>query len=211
MNLAIGRVSEYGENPEFRRKVFTWEVLERWWKDHTGGKKGLFIDYWDGFNIPVNAFRPFFDGKFPDLNVREKALLRMVRRMPARSYVIATARKTGVLAHEVVHGLFYHDRDYRRDVERAVGDAMRRKRIPRIIAALTRMGYAPHTHVDETNAYLAIHVESSERMLGRGERKLRAELRGILRRHFGSSLRGKAGERFAAALVHRVPFRGPRA
>ena len=211
MNLAIGRVSEYGENPVFRRRVFTWDELERWWKEHTGGKKGRFVDYWDGFNIPVSEFRPFVDGTFADLNAREKALLKMVRRMPARSYVIATAQKTGVLSHEVVHGLFYQDRAYRREVERAVGEAMRRKRIPRIIAALTRMGYAPHTHVDEANAYLTIHVEGSERMLGPGERKLRAELRGILRRHFGSTLRGKDGERFAAALVHRVPFVGPRA
>ncbi|HTM68213.1 MAG TPA: hypothetical protein VL426_02835, partial [Candidatus Binatia bacterium] len=170
MNLAMGRASEFGENAAFRGKVFTWDELERWWTDLRGKKAGRFVDYWDGYNIPREGFLPFLDGRFKDLNAEERSLLRIVRRLPARSYVIATMGKTGVLAHEVVHGLFSLRPAYREAVEKAVRRALRAKAIPNIVAALDRMGYGRHTHVDEINAYLCTGAEPSERMLGPGER-----------------------------------------
>lgn len=206
MNLAVGRVSEHGENAAFRGKVFGWDELEDWWRRLRGKKSGRFVDYWDGYNIPVSGFKPFLDGRFEDLNAEERALLRIVRRFPARAYVIATFGKGGVLAHEVVHGLFYHRPAYRRAVERKVRAALRAGTIPNIVAALDRMGYGRHTRIDEVNAYLCTWVEPTERMLGPGERALRRELRAVLREHFGFLLLGDEGRRRAESLVHRVKF-----
>ncbi|HSD12631.1 MAG TPA: hypothetical protein VLC10_03665 [Patescibacteria group bacterium] len=210
MNLAIGRVSEYGENPVLARTVFTWDQLEDWWKTARGKKRQAFVDYWDGFNVPVSAFKPFFDGRFADLNAHERKLVAIARRLPRNAYVVATAKNAGrhILPHEVVHGLFAHLPAYRAEVSAAVRDAMSRGRLRRIVAALLRMGYGKQTLVDEINAYLVTRVEPGERMLGSGERALRPVLRGILRRHLGHVFRGEDGHRRAAELVHHIPFEG---
>jgi hypothetical protein len=210
MNLAIGRVSEHSENPVLTGRVFTWDELDAWWKTARGKKRTAFIDYWDGFNVPVSAFAPFFDGRFDDLNAQERALLRIVRRLPRRAYVVATAKDSGghILAHEVVHGLFACLPAYRAEVTHVIRAAMRRGEARNIVAALLRMGYGKQTLVDEINAYLMTRVEAGERMFGSGERRLRPILRGILRRHLGHAFRGETGRRKASALVHEIAFQG---
>lgn len=207
MNLAMGRVSEHNENPALARKVFTWDELEAWWKTTARGKRTAFIDYWDGFNVPVSEFKPFIDGRFADLNAEERAMLRIVRRLPEDAYVIATVGDaSAVLPHEVVHGLYRLLPDYRKEVDKAVRRAMRSGSIPNILSALERMGYGPQTFVDEVNAYLATTVERGERMYGPGERELRRVLRAALRSRLGYVFQGEEGERRAAALVRPIRF-----
>ena len=207
MNLAMGRVSEYNENPVLARRVFTWDELNAWWRTTSHGKRTAFIDYWDGFNIPVAEFKPLLDGRFADLNAEERALLRTVRRLPKDACVISTAVDVpDTLSHEVVHGLYAHLPKYRRAVGDAVRAAMRKNAVANIIAALRNMGYGAQTFVNEINAYLVTKVEPGERMYGPGERELRRELLRILRAHLGYDLRGARGHARAAALVHDVRF-----
>ncbi len=207
MNLAIGRVSEYNENPVLAKTVFTWDELNAWWATTPHGQRKTFAEYWDGFNVPVDDFQPFLEGRFADLNDEERVLLKLIRRLPKDAYVIATADdRTDVLPHEVVHGLYRHLPAYRKEVDRAVRRAIRARSIPNVLAALARMGYGKQTFVDEVNAYLVTTVERGEKMYGPGEHALRRILRALLRKHLGFIFQGKEGERRAISLVHPLRF-----
>lgn len=208
MNLAVGRVSQFSADPELQGRVFTLERMievDRRLRKVSPRAAG-YLDYWDGHNLSKQDFKRFLKAGFKDISREESALLSIVRRLPADAQVVATFGKNDhILAHEIVHGLYDHWPKYRREVNAAI----RRHRAPRIRRALVKMGYLSSTYPTEINAYLTTGVESSLRMFGPDERKLRTELDLLLRKHLGHGFMfkdKKTGLERVLKLIHVIRF-----
>lgn len=126
---AFLRFEESYESPEFRHKVFTFEEFKKWYMKNSPKNKGrrIFTYYsdWTAFNVPSYIFKPFYEGKFNPLSPSEKRILKMLRGEIEPYYVIALHRQTenmrSDLHHEVAHGLFHVDDQYRREVLQLLG------------------------------------------------------------------------------------------
>lgn len=118
------RFQEHYESPEFRGKIFSLEEFKRWYIQNSpkGKETGEFTYYtdWNGFNIPSSVLRPFYSGDFNPLSEQEKKFLKIFKDLQEPFYVIGIHRETkklnSFLKHEVAHGLFYTDAEYKRKV-----------------------------------------------------------------------------------------------
>jgi hypothetical protein len=119
LTSTLMRAQEFYESPVYQGKVFTHEEYMDWYAQDRGSMS-YFID-WNGFNLPSATLDHFFRLN-KDLSNKEKALYRRLKKLPRPFYLIAThqAGAGGILAHEVVHGLFYLNRKYACDVLEAV-------------------------------------------------------------------------------------------
>lgn len=159
------RFQEHYESPEFKGKIFTLEEYKKWYTANSpkGKQTGEFTYYedWNGFNVPSHIFEPFFEGKFDPLDEKEKNLLDMVKPFrPKRFYVIGThSNNVRVLTHEIAHGLFYTNDDYKKEVllvlEKINADT--RDQINGYLASSG--GYNQDVWEDETHAYLIYGAE----------------------------------------------------
>ena len=155
------RFQEYYENPHFRGKFFSMDEFKEWYIANSPHceKTGRFTYYedWDGFNVPSTILRPFYHGEFDPLTVPEKRLLdKFEAKIGDRFYLIGTHGKACAVAqkHEISHGLFFNNPNYRRQVLRVVrglntGD---RKKINDFLREYG--GCHPDFFDDETAAYL---------------------------------------------------------
>jgi hypothetical protein len=69
-------------------------------------------------------------------------------------YIIGVVRGNKALSHEIAHGLFYLNSQYKKETKhlvKALSDDMRKT----INEALKNLGYTPKVYVDETQAYMA--------------------------------------------------------
>jgi len=105
-----------------QEKYLSLDEFKEWYTQNSpeGKKKGEFTYYmdWAGFNIPSYILKPFYDGKFDPLSVREQEFLKFFEDKQEKFYVIGTTGDTELYAlrHETAHGLFYTNEDYRREV-----------------------------------------------------------------------------------------------
>ena len=156
------RFQEYYENPYFRGKIFTLEEFKEWYIE----ERGEFSYYkdWSGFNIPGYIFKPFFEGKFNPLTENEQKLMDLVREFPEDFYLIGTFNggKENVLEHEICHGLYSTNLDYKMDVDALIEEYIQDHswtHFIEIIGVLSRMGYHPSVIPDEIHAYISADEE----------------------------------------------------
>ena len=118
------RFQEYYESPEFAGKVFSLDEYRKWYVNESlrSSKNGEFTYYedWNGFNIPSKILKPFYEGKFDPLSELEQRLLDIYKNEKEPFYIIglhkANDRFSISLEHEVAHGLFFINQDYREKV-----------------------------------------------------------------------------------------------
>lgn len=144
------RFQEHYENPHFKGKVFTRDEFTLWYV-----KKNKKFDYyeWDGFNIPSSIFEKFYNGIFDPLEKEEQDLLKLL--IPYRSrnfYVIGTCASNQSFNHEMAHGLFYTNSDYKTKSLQILS-SMPKKEKEKINSVLLDMGYDHEFLDDETQAY----------------------------------------------------------
>lgn len=159
------RFQEHFESPHFRGKVFSLEEFKSWYiKNSPKGKEtGKFTYYsdWLGFNIPSHILEPFYQGKFDPLSIKEKALLDLFEdRRGSKFYIIGTFGPSNyVLKHEIAHGLFYTNPDYKKEVLNVLEDISQRDRksLEEYLAA--RGGYHPSVFVDEIHANVLSNIQ----------------------------------------------------
>lgn len=164
------RFQEHFESPKFRGKIFTLEEFKKWYIPNSpkGKKTGKFTYYedWRGFNIPSHILEPFYQGKFDPLSYREKQLLNLFKdRRNKRFYIIGTSEDTKnySLKHEIAHGLFYTNPEYKRDVLKIL-DEIDTKSRDEINKYLSKSGgYHPDYWVDETHTYIKDEMKILEK------------------------------------------------
>lgn len=154
------RFQEHYESPEFKGKVFSEEDFVAWYKLHPkyGKPDGGFHYFtdWNGFNFPSSNLAPFFEGKFPDLTVRERQVLAELADVVGAEpspYVIAVHRKYAeckeLVIHECAHALFGVDASYRE----AVRAELAKHDLSAMEAELAGRGYCGAVLEDEKHAF----------------------------------------------------------
>lgn len=116
------RIQEHYESPRYRNKFFTMKEFKKWYastKDH--GRFSYFED-WSGFNVPGVIVKRLMAGKFPEkLNRLETWLKKELEEkgVEGKFYLLGYAKKDArVKKHEIAHGLFYTNPEYRKKVKK---------------------------------------------------------------------------------------------
>ncbi len=158
LNTTFMRFQEYYESPKFKGRVFSRKKFKRWYRSEHDGYFTYYQD-WVGFNIPDYALDPFLRGEFKKLTKTEKQVLDVFRSREDNFYVIASVEgEKDVVAHEVSHGRFYLNEDYRHDVR----EAIRKHNTLNIQSWLLKAGYDDSVLPDEINAYVLNDLEELE-------------------------------------------------
>jgi hypothetical protein len=120
------RFQEHYESPEFRGKIFTLDEYKDWYTKQKG-KFSYYTD-WNGFNIPSYVLTPFVEGKFNPLSNKELHLINLLKEAKDPFYIIGihkeleSSRKSQNLKHEVAHGLFYTNPEYKRNIQKILSE-----------------------------------------------------------------------------------------
>lgn len=137
-------------NPDFRGRWFTLEDFQDWYQTTRGGKFTYYTDL-VGSNFPDTVLRR---AASHDLTRKESWVLSHLNLSDDKFYCIATNEAdsdgNSTIAHEVVHGLFYLDSEYRNRVEELVESFD----FTSFKAALSKQGYTDEVLVDEINSYV---------------------------------------------------------
>ena len=153
------RFQEHYESPKFHHRRFGLPEFKRWYAGENGGNFSYYED-WGGFNIPSWVFDAFRAGEFDPLDPKEQAMLDLFAESPEPFYVIGTAGPAA-LEHEMGHGLFTTNANYRREILRVLSPLD----VTPLREVLLRKGYTEHVVMDEIHAYF---VEGGDLFIEKG-------------------------------------------
>lgn len=147
------RLQEFYESPYkgIRGQFFTLEqYMDRYAKE-TGDF--TYTDDWNGFNVPGNVVLDFFDRFDFDLLEKEKELYRVIEPALKRGdkFYLLGIWEDADLTHEIAHGYYYLDDNYRRAMNNITIELKYRNRIEKW---LKNIGYTKEVFLDEIQAYL---------------------------------------------------------
>jgi hypothetical protein len=161
MAMHFLRYQEHYESPSnrFRNKAFTWIDFMEWYSKKFG--KGSFtypID-WGGFNIPSWVIKYVHQLGISDPNRYDKEMLQIwnkcAMRYPDESfYIIGAVGEKGALQHEIAHGFFYTQPEYKKRATKLV-KALPKNLRKKMNTYLKKVGYTAGVYIDETQAYMA--------------------------------------------------------
>lgn len=157
------RFQEYYESPEFKGKIFKLKHYIKWYKTQTDDGKFTYYHDWSGFNIPSYVLAPFYDGTFKNLSKREKQLLEMFKEDAGDFYIIGVQKgKSDTLKHEIMHGLYYTNEDYRGEVIKSINfdRIFKLQHYKKLENLLEEYGYHDSVFLDEMHAYLVTCQEN---------------------------------------------------
>lgn len=148
------RIQEHYESPKFKGEVFTLGEFRDWYSRENGGF--TYYTDWDGFNIPSHIIRPFRTGVFDPLSEKEKTLLETLPDRLEDYYIIGTFNggQEEVLEHEICHGLYYIDDEYKAAVDKLLCKCKNLKEVKEYIL---KIGYHEDVLMDEVHAYISSH------------------------------------------------------
>lgn len=159
------RFQEHYESPEFKGKIFSLKDYIKWYKTQTDNGKFTYYYDWSGFNIPSWVLEPFKKNYFRDLSTREKALLKMFENETGGYYIIGVQKgKADDLKHEIMHGLYYINPDYKKTVDIILADqkSLPSNNLTEIYDVIEKAGYHGDVLHDEVHAYLVTCQEYLE-------------------------------------------------
>ena len=154
------RLSEFYESPfkGINGKYFTIEA----YMDAYAEKHGNFTycSDWNGFNVPGNVVRKFFDVFWDDLLEKEANMydqLADVIESDEKFYLIGSTGAEDYMDHELAHAFYYLDRQYANEMDwLSVG--MKAKDRKSVFDKLTEWGYCKKVLNDELQAYMGTSV-----------------------------------------------------
>ncbi|MEK7603493.1 MAG: ABC transporter ATP-binding protein [Patescibacteria group bacterium] len=198
------RFSEFSENIFFRDKLFTLEEFADWYADKFG--KFSYYEDWTGFNIPSRILEPFLRGDFDPLNRKERRFLDIWNCVPKPFYIIGVqAGKIDLptLKHEIIHGLFNTNHEYKSIVEKELADM----NCNNIHAALENATYHKSVWIDETNAYAICGASGliEDGLNLSSFLPVKKIARKVFRNFFGFDMVNASMDK-VLGLVHRIPF-----
>lgn len=146
------RFQEYYESPEFCGKFFSRTEFEDWYTKKNGAF--TYLSDWTGFNVPDRAFVPFFTGLMVPLSKGEQQVLNLLTGLARPYYVIATADAADMptMRHELAHGLYAVNPDYRAEVQ-TILEGVQLGPLHRYLSK----SYHPSVWLDECHAYIGMN------------------------------------------------------
>ncbi len=155
------RYQEYYESPTFKGRIIPLiDYMESYAKSEGEGVFS-YPDDWSGFNVPSDILIELSEAELPDLNkydIRMRALIDAIRKKEKghKFYFIGTCGDDeyldSTLDHEIGHGLYHIDDEYREVMDSLI-DAMPRKKFEAVWEGLMEMGYHAAVVQDEIHAY----------------------------------------------------------
>ena len=155
------RFQEHYESPKFRNKIFSLKEFAQWYSTTRKGRFTYFSD-WSGFNFPSYVLKPFYEGKFDSLTVREKQILEAFKEEKGLFYIIATYKNKnqedfmGTKKHEIAHSQYYLNKKY----YNAVNSILKNLKLKPIFKYIKSLGYHKSVFLDEAHAYLLTDSEA---------------------------------------------------
>jgi hypothetical protein len=148
------RYQEHYEHPVFAGKVFTLGQFRDWYIKNTG--KWTYDSDWAGFNLPGYVFESFKAGMFDSLSENETKLLRAVKDMKGKFYVIGSKKGDELsLSHEFLHAIYYVNDKYRK----AVIKLFKKHKLNKLKKHLIDISYHKDVLIDECQAYIGANSE----------------------------------------------------
>lgn len=181
MASTLLRFQEHYECPEFHHKVFSINEYKEWYRKKFG--RFTYNTDWTGFNFPSKIMKPFREGRFNPLTVKEKKIMKIFENIPRPFYVIAAAKNSypdtyvETRRHELAHAFYYTDAKYRKRIK----ETLNKYDIKKFMADVRKKGdYASHVIADEIQAHI---VEDSASLRHPVPKALSNALRKIFNEH----------------------------
>lgn len=156
------RFQEYYESSsaEFQGKKFLWDRYIQWYKE-TSGNKELFTygADWTGFNLPSQSIENCLSD-IDDLNKYDEVMISIVKTIRkevphGHFYLLGVEELDGhVLEHEIAHGYYYTNSDYRNKMNDLISLLPSDKK-EGLSNLITSIGYSESVVSDEIQAYMS--------------------------------------------------------
>jgi hypothetical protein len=157
MTKSFMRMQEHYESPKFKDKIFTYKEFSDWYSSENDGIMSYFTD-WEGFNLPSYVLKPFYDGLFSEISTFETNILNSLKvyyDLGESFYIIGALKGfEACLEHEVMHGLYYANEDYKNIVEGYLDRFLTQTERLGLEAHFKFLGYHKSVWRDEMQAYL---------------------------------------------------------
>jgi len=160
-------------NPKIRGHKFNVLDYMEWYAKNKTKKKQHFSHPKDfiGFNIPTDIIDEIIKKGIDDENKYDAHMLAIYNKIPKSSYLIGTINgDKGTLKHEIAHGLYYTNEEYKKEMLKAVGKLSKKSRkcMEKILGGSG--GYAKEVFDDEIQAYLSTEKGSMKSKATKKER-----------------------------------------
>lgn len=181
------RYQEYYESasPKFRGKSFKIFDFMKWYSLKYGKGSFTYPADWNGFNIPSSVIFDLWNKHLiSDKNIYDYEMMQAWRECNAKIYektelavnqfyIIGVVRGNNALNHEIAHGLFFLNKEYRKEMTKLVKglDPNIRKSIHQ---TLKKLSYTPKVYIDETQAYMSTGLTESFGPLGQWKEECKA-------------------------------------
>jgi len=157
------RYQEYYESPKFKGKVFTLIDYMEWYAEEHDGVFSYPND-WSGYNLPSVSILELWEKGIPDVNKYDifmENIYDMIKRTIDNEefYLIGTTGDGSTLRHELAHGLYYTEPEYKQAMYREILNISIGVRDV-LSATLIEMGYDKDVVNDEMQAYLSTGLAS---------------------------------------------------
>jgi len=156
--MTFCRAQEFYESPLkiIRGKKFN--LLEFFDLYRKANKQTTFTypDDWEGFNIPGDVVKKLYNLGIDDYNQYDQILEDIHNSIKKQKYYLigAVTRNTVAINHEICHGLYYLNKDYKRLCNNLI-EEINKNTLKKLCFALKRIGYCEKVLWDEIQAYLA--------------------------------------------------------
>lgn len=180
MCMHFMRYQEFYESPspKFRDKPFLILHFMKWYTHKYGGGSFTYPNDWNGFNIPGDVIKSVHALGITDKNEYDYEMWMAWKECKSRAsdqdfYIIGVVRGNKALSHEIAHGLFYLNPEYKKEMKKLVKglDPAIRKTIN---DGLKKLGYTPKVYVDETQAYMSTGLSEAFGDLNQWEQERKA-------------------------------------
>jgi len=163
------RYQEFYESPykKFRNKYFTWMEYMRFYKDVWKKKTFTYPEDWSGYNIPSNILQiahHIFCGETEYDNIMNDIYWYCVSDVQKKNegkdvnwYLIgASSKDLRTLNHEIAHGLYFTNRDYKKDTNKLIKE-IKPTHYDKLKKKLIKMGYVSDKKIinDEIQAFMS--------------------------------------------------------
>lgn len=152
------RYQEHYESPAFHDKVFTLNEYKGWYAKEYGDGEFTYGDDWSGFNIPSRVIKSAIDGA-TDLNEYDEVMQGIAASIEDDEFYLLGVKednssRINTLPHEIAHGLYYTNEEYRNAMNDLV-ERMPEEKFDLLRTRLIDIGYCDHVIIDEVQAYMA--------------------------------------------------------
>lgn len=163
------RYQEFYESPYkiFRNKYFTWMEYMRFYKDAWKKKTFTYPEDWSGYNIPCNILQVAhhqFCGETEYDDIMNSIYFHCANDAMEKNdgtrcdwYLIgASSKDLKTLDHEIAHGLYFTNKDYKKDVIKLIKD-IKPIHYDKLKKKLMKMGYVNDKKIidDEIQAFMS--------------------------------------------------------